>query len=310
MAVKDTPDKLLKPVEGAEEIQALFEELTGDTSEPQFTSEKPLYVQAAEARAARMGVSSEHLLAEYACRLKESRFPTPECLRADVVQAHIGGVQLSEEQVNHINACEPCRKLIEASRPPEDAVSSLLEEVRSMAVRASKSEQIEEKNLEARLFAMLSPGENEKTEGAKPLYLHDLVQCELPSVETLDTASVLQAAVVDAWLALPPKQRDELRDYINAVNPLNHSASKGAGFRLITGRIAMKALRIQVQNNLLARKLPSKNAALLCKFVDEDLVRNNLMSATFLTSLPVAPNLIEIFRGRRSQVPDEKKSRS
>lgn len=72
------------------------------------TGEKPLYLQAAEARAQRMGISPQELLERYSRRLKESKYPTPECFPVDRVQAYASGSSLSEIEKNHLTVCEGC----------------------------------------------------------------------------------------------------------------------------------------------------------------------------------------------------------
>ena len=98
---------------------------------------KPLYLLAAEARAARLGISSRELLDSYSNRLKESKYPTPECLPVDRLEAYSSGTALSESEKKHIATCEDCRRLLEEARPSEEVLLPLMEEVRLLAVQAT-----------------------------------------------------------------------------------------------------------------------------------------------------------------------------
>jgi hypothetical protein len=299
---EDNPEKLLKPLEGDSEIQALFEQLTGDTSGQELTFVKPLYVQAAEQRAAEMGISSDQVLADYAHRLRESRFPTPECLRADALQAHIGGAHLSEEQVSHLNACEPCRKLVEASRPSEAAVSSLLQDVRSMAVVASGSKDRQQEALKtiSPVVYASSSLEQEEQEEAEPDsqtkgfgglgFLHH----EQPTLN-INEASMLQGAFFNAWLSLRPEQREDLLNYINRKSG-RATVDLNSNSLVPRGKTALERLRSQVRSTLLARTLASDKVDRLCAYVDKGFVKDNLMLAAHFAHLTSGSS--DIFKRR------------
>jgi hypothetical protein len=99
---------------------------------------KPLYLQAAETRAARLGLTTEELLERYAKRIKESKYPTRDCLTSDRVQHHVSGGALSDTEIKHVSECEDCRALLdEAARPSEEILEPLLKEVRRVAVKAA-----------------------------------------------------------------------------------------------------------------------------------------------------------------------------
>lgn len=137
MATKSFLNKLLIPV-SREELHSLYEKIIGATvPAEQTTSEKPLYLQAAESRAAALGISADQLLAEYSQRLVASSYPTPDCLTPDEVQAYSNGSNLSAEEQEHIASCESCRSLLEAARPSSEVLTPLMEEVRLLAVRAT-----------------------------------------------------------------------------------------------------------------------------------------------------------------------------
>jgi hypothetical protein len=136
MVAKGSFSKLLTPV-APREVASLYQEITGSSSPAEETvAVRPQYLQAAEKRAVRMGISPEQLLGEYSRRLKESTYPTPSCLTTDAVQAYSSGAELTEEQKDHVASCEPCSRLVEASRPSEEILASLMENVRLLAVKA------------------------------------------------------------------------------------------------------------------------------------------------------------------------------
>jgi hypothetical protein len=283
MATKNNPKELLKPLEGDDEIQALFEELTGDKADRQFSTEKPLYVQAAEQRAAQMGISGDELMADYAHRVKDSRYPTPDCLRADAVQAQIQGVELSEEQIDHVKMCSECRDLIDACQPSEAAIASLLEEVRSMAVLASAENDVPElkdaTSIESQpQTSQLGTRAVNSTESIQPCK-EKVAPASLTQAVTIDNiyeASLLQASVSNAWTSLDPTQRSALFRYVE-----DDSAQRNAFNQVgAKGRIAMETLRIHVERALEARHLPTEQIEFLCSQINEKLVRKTLVSAT------------------------------
>ena len=137
MATKGFLNKLLTPV-SKEELHSLYEKIIGATVPAEQTpSGKPLYLQAAESRAAALGISADQLLSEYSQRLVASSYPTPDCLTPDEVQAYSNGSNLSAEAQEHIASCESCRSLLEAARPSNEVLTPLMEEVRLLAVRAT-----------------------------------------------------------------------------------------------------------------------------------------------------------------------------
>jgi hypothetical protein len=83
-----------------------------------MAGEKPLYLKAAEAEAKRLGISPQELLENYSKRLKESKYPTSECLAVDRLQAYSSGTVLSESEKSHIAGCEDCRRVLEEVRLP------------------------------------------------------------------------------------------------------------------------------------------------------------------------------------------------
>lgn len=153
MAGKSFLYKLLTPA-GGQELDALYEKTTGVTvpAEPSAT-DKPLYLQAAESRAAALGISADQLLADYSQRLRTEKYPTSDCLTAEEVQACSEGSGLSVDEQEHIAHCEPCRTLLEAARPSVEVLSPLMEEVRLLAVRATASTSARHAATEQRSFS-------------------------------------------------------------------------------------------------------------------------------------------------------------
>lgn len=71
-----------------------------------------------ERRAADLGMTPEQLLTDYGRRLRESTYPTPECLQPEDVQAIIDTDARTPEQAIHLEACQPCKQLlVKASSP-------------------------------------------------------------------------------------------------------------------------------------------------------------------------------------------------
>jgi hypothetical protein len=131
MAKGNPLQSLLNPV-AKEDVEQLY-----GPGEGLRVGAKPLYLQAAETRAARLGISSRELLESYSKRLKESKYPTPECLPVDRLEAYSSGTALSESEKNHIATCEDCRQVLEEARPSKEVIEPLMEEVRLLAVQVT-----------------------------------------------------------------------------------------------------------------------------------------------------------------------------
>jgi hypothetical protein len=152
MKRKDEFNDLLLPIE-EDKIQSAYEDITGSDSQgEEMVQEQPLYLQAAERRAARLGISADQLLAEYSRRLKESTYPTPTCLSTEEVQAYSLGADLTLEQQEHVADCESCLMLIDDSRPSEEILTTLMEGVRVLAVRVTASSPRSRTRTAAQLF--------------------------------------------------------------------------------------------------------------------------------------------------------------
>lgn len=94
--------------------------------------ERPRPLQAAERRAARAGKSIDEMLAEDRARLRQSRYPGPECLQPYEVERYFLGA-LKPERMAHRDTCAACSALLRAAMPSESDAERIVEEVREMA---------------------------------------------------------------------------------------------------------------------------------------------------------------------------------
>jgi hypothetical protein len=99
-------------------------------------NDKPLFMQATERRAERLGTTPDHLLADYAKRIKESNYPSPYCLKPDEVQEFSATGQLSSEQSTHLETCQPCRCLLDSSRLSPSRVEELIDNIRRLTAQS------------------------------------------------------------------------------------------------------------------------------------------------------------------------------
>ena len=121
-----------------EDLQSLYEEVMGKTvSAGPRTEAKPFYLRAAEIRGAAKGMSTDQLLATYSERLRNSNYPTSECLTPDEVQACVSVGLLSSERIQHAENCEGCRSLLNAVEPAPEVLVELMEDVRLMTAQFS-----------------------------------------------------------------------------------------------------------------------------------------------------------------------------
>src|SRR2546427_8239498 len=127
------------------QLQEFYDSLVEDRSKrlgitleeaAELGNEKPLFVQATERRAERLGTTPDHLLADYAKRIKESNYPSPYCLNPDEVQEFSATGRLSPEQSSHIETCQPCRSLLESSRLSLPRVEELIDNIRPLAAQS------------------------------------------------------------------------------------------------------------------------------------------------------------------------------
>ncbi len=136
MERKDSWNRFLTPAR-EEDLQSLYEEVMGKTGSAGPREAKPFYLRAAEIRGAAKGMSTDQLLATYSERLRNSNYPTPECLTPDEVQACVSGGLLSAERIQHAENCEGCRSLLNAVEPAPEVLVELMEDVRLMTAQFS-----------------------------------------------------------------------------------------------------------------------------------------------------------------------------
>jgi len=137
MERKESWNRFLTPAR-QEELPSLYEEVMGKTgSAGPRTETKPYYLRAAEIRGAANGMSTDQLLATYSERLRNSSYPTPECLTSNEVQACVSGGVLSAERLQHAESCEGCRNLLNAVEPAPEVLMELMEDVRLMTAQFS-----------------------------------------------------------------------------------------------------------------------------------------------------------------------------
>jgi hypothetical protein len=103
MEAKQSWNRFLTPAR-EEDLEDLYKEVMGTGSANTQTEEKPFYLKAAETRSAKIGIPTQQLLATYSERLKNSSYPTPDCLTTDEIQACVG-------QSTDVGSPSPCRIL-------------------------------------------------------------------------------------------------------------------------------------------------------------------------------------------------------
>ncbi len=95
------------------------------------------FQQAVERRAEALSVSPEKLLSNYAQQLRESTYPTPDCLEAEDVQSIAGASGTpTPEQATHIEGCPACKQLLEASQQNTSEKEKLMAKVQESAAEA------------------------------------------------------------------------------------------------------------------------------------------------------------------------------
>ena len=136
MEAKQSWNRFLTPAR-EEDLEDLYKEVMGTGSANTQTEEKPFYLKAAETRSAKMGIPTRQLLATYSERLKNSSYPTPDCLTTDEIQACVSGNLLTSDRIRHAESCEGCQSVFEAIQPSPAVVFELMEDVRLIATRVT-----------------------------------------------------------------------------------------------------------------------------------------------------------------------------
>lgn len=98
--------------------------------------ERDSFQQAIVRRAKALGITPEKLLSNYAQALRESTYPTPECLEAEEVQAIVALRTPSIEQSRHLQSCPACQQLLEACQQSPAETKALMAIVREAAAGA------------------------------------------------------------------------------------------------------------------------------------------------------------------------------
>jgi hypothetical protein len=129
-----------------EQLQDIYDSLLEERSRrlgvsledaAKLSNERPLFIEASERRAQRLGTSMEALLSNYVTRIKESTYPSPLCLKPEQVQAFSEGGELTVEQKNHLEGCEPCRSLLESCQLSPSRMEEIMDNIRRLSARAA-----------------------------------------------------------------------------------------------------------------------------------------------------------------------------
>lgn len=83
-------------------------------------------------RATRAGKSIEETIAEDRARLRNSKYPGPDCLEPYEVERYFIGA-LSPERREHAEACVGCSTLLHAATPSESGAEVIIEEVQQLS---------------------------------------------------------------------------------------------------------------------------------------------------------------------------------
>jgi hypothetical protein len=101
------------------------------------TAEPDSFQQAVAHRAEALSVSPERLLTNYAQQLRESTYPTPDCLEADDVQSIVAASgEPTAAQAAHIEGCVACQQLLVACEQNAAEMEKLIAKVRESAAEA------------------------------------------------------------------------------------------------------------------------------------------------------------------------------
>ena len=80
---------------------------------------KPRYILAAERLAKRRGISPEEFMESISRRMKETIYPTRECLSPDEIIRYREPYEIPEKRRSHLDQCMFCATLIDAEPAPE-----------------------------------------------------------------------------------------------------------------------------------------------------------------------------------------------
>lgn len=98
------------------------------------TSDKPRFLQAAEARAERLGLTAAAILEIDRKRVRESKYPTAECLDPHEVEAAVQNSleTLPPARQAHVEQCTACAGLLALAVPDMTRLEDTLEELRRL----------------------------------------------------------------------------------------------------------------------------------------------------------------------------------
>jgi len=109
----------------------------GSGKEVHTESDASSFELSLERRARRLGTTAEALLADYARRISNSPYPTPNCLRPDELQEFSVGRDLPPELNAHVEDCEGCRSLLKSAQISDGRLKELLTNARRLAAQES-----------------------------------------------------------------------------------------------------------------------------------------------------------------------------
>jgi len=106
------------------------------------TQQKPRFLHAAERRGRELGIASDEVLSGDLKTMRESTYPTPDCLTPDELEHFRSTGGLPNQRDRHLSECEICRTLVEVTTPDPVRVEEILEEVRSSTFAVSTHSKI------------------------------------------------------------------------------------------------------------------------------------------------------------------------
>jgi two-component system cell cycle response regulator DivK len=122
----------LKRVERADFWQRLMK-----TQPP--SGETDSFQDAVARRAEERQLTPDQLLTSYVEAIRNSTYPTPECLQPEEVQAVAASHAPTAEQGRHLETCDGCRQLVAAAEPSAAEMNRLMKVVRESAGEAKRA---------------------------------------------------------------------------------------------------------------------------------------------------------------------------
>ena len=104
-----------------QELQELLTEI--ENSGPKNESSKVIgegvvssFMTSVERRASDLGMTTDQLLSDYAVRLRESTYPTADCLEPEEIQSIVDAGEPTGKAAEHLASCLPCQQLVAKSK--------------------------------------------------------------------------------------------------------------------------------------------------------------------------------------------------